>query len=309
VTGVVDATAAVADTPDTVFIPDPSSLTVPALQGLAASPASLVLVAPGPRELQAVGAPISPVDDVSDETPQPACGLRAATVAGSIRFSGLVYAGGAEGCYHAGNGAGLVTARRGNGAETIVLGSASTLSNAHLGDEGDAALGLELLGGGPRLAWVLPQPPSHRAADAQRRGLLDLLPERLLWALLELFVAVVLLALWRARHLGPVIREPLPVVVRAVETVEGRARLLRAARARGTAAELLRGASRERLRGFLRLPTDAGEEAVVDATARRAGRKAMDVHALLYGAVPASDAALVDLAAALDALEDDVRKS
>src|SRR5581483_7041747 len=134
VTGTADVSTVVADAPSTVFVPDPGSLTVTALQELAASPASLVLVAPGRRELEAVGASVSPVDDVNDVTPQPGCGLRAATVAGSIRFSGVVYSGGDAACYHESDGAGLITVGRGNGGETTVLGSATTLSNADLGD-------------------------------------------------------------------------------------------------------------------------------------------------------------------------------
>ena len=86
-----------------------------------------------------------------------------------------------------------------------------------------------MLTGSSRLVWVVPRPPAQAAADSERHGLFDLLPDRVLWATFQLFIAVVLLALWRGRRIGPVVAEPLPVVVRATETVEGRARLLRAA--------------------------------------------------------------------------------
>jgi hypothetical protein len=100
-----------------------------------------------------------------------------------------------------------------------------------------------------------------------------------------------------------VVAEPLPVVVRSVETVEGRARLLRAARARGRAAEALRRASRTRLSASLGLGASPTAESVVDATSAHSGRAPAQVHALLYGADPPDDASLVRLASDLDRLE------
>ncbi len=65
--------------------------------------------------------------------------------------------------------------------------------------------------------------------------------------MLQLAVAVVLLALWRARRLGPVVPESLPVVVRAAEATEGRGRMYRRAGARDRAAGRLRAATRTRI--------------------------------------------------------------
>ena len=73
----------------------------------------------------------------------------------------------------------------------------------------------------------------------------DLLPDWVGPTVLELFIAVVLVAGWRARRLGPVVEEPLPVVVRAAEVTEGRARLYRRAKARDRAANELRRATVE----------------------------------------------------------------
>lgn len=75
----------------------------------------------------------------------------------------------------------------------------------------------------------------------------DLLPSGWLWGTLQLFVAAALAALWRARRLGPLVPERLPVAIRASETVEGRARLYRKADARDRAALALRSATRIRL--------------------------------------------------------------
>ena len=102
--------------------------------------------------------------------------------------------------------------------------------------------------------------------------------------------------------------EPLPVVVRAAETVEGRSRLYRRSGARGQAAEALRAGVRDRLGTALGLPRRVAPPAVVTAVAARAGRSGPDVAALLYGAAPADDGALVRLADDLDALEREVRR-
>ena len=67
------------------------------------------------------------------------------------------------------------------------------------------------------------------------------------WIVWQLCLAVVLLALWKGRRIGPLVAEELPVVVRASETVEGRGRLYRSRRARDRAADALRTATLQRL--------------------------------------------------------------
>ena len=81
--------------------------------------------------------------------------------------------------------------------------------------------------------------------------------------------AVVLLALARGRRLGRLVREPLPVVVRAIETTESRGRLYRRAGDRARAAAVLRSGTADRLARRLALGRGAGPAA---AGARRAAR-------------------------------------
>ena len=114
----------------------------------------------------------------------------------------------------------------------------------------------------------------------------------------QLAIVVVLLALWRMRRLGPLVTEPLPVVVRACETVEGHGRLYRSRRARDRAAAALRGAALGRIVTRLGLPRQE--------LASRTGRDSGEIRAVLFGPVPADEAALVRLAADLDALEGQV---
>jgi hypothetical protein len=145
------------------------------------------------------------------------------------------------------------------------------LLNRSLADEGNAALALSLLGGQPRLVWFRPVPEGPPVGA--QRSFTELVPPGWWWAIAQLAVAAVLLAAWRARRLGPVVTEPLPVVVRSAEAAEGRARLYRRAGAREHAAEVLRRAARVRLAPLLGVPETAGEAALVRAvTAAPAAR-------------------------------------
>jgi hypothetical protein len=96
-------------------------------------------------------------------------------------------------------------------------------------------------------------------------------------------------------------------VVRAAETVLGRARLYAAAHARDTAATALRDGSRTRLGALVHLESQAAPEALVAAVATRTGEEPATVAALLFGAEGSggygADAALVRLADELDRLE------
>lgn len=124
-----------------------------------------------------------------------------------------------------------------------------------------------------------------------------------LWAItVQLLIAAVLLAVWRARRLGPPVPEPLPVVVRAGETVTGRARLYQRARARPEALDSLRSGALRRLLPLLELGPDPGRRAIVTALAERSGWPPERVDAALYGVVPDTDAELRAAVAELDLL-------
>jgi hypothetical protein len=141
------------------------------------------------------------------------------------------------------------------------------------------------------------------------KSLNDLVPTWLKLAVLQLLVTAGVLALWRARRLGAVVTEPLPVVVRAAEAVEGRSRLYRASRSRATAAEALRAGARDRLARRLGLGPESSRQSLVAAVAAHCGQDAAAIDALLYGAAPSGDAALVELADDLDLLHLEVAGS
>jgi hypothetical protein len=149
-------------------------------------------------------------------------------------------------------------------------------------------------------------------SGASRPTLTSLMPSWIWWALLQLLVAVLLVAYWRGRRLGAVVTEKLPVTVRAAETVEGHARLYRRANAHGRAAELLRKATASRLAGFFGVPAaraHADPSILVAPVAARLNVTEDVVADLLAGQAPQSEAELVLLADHLDQLEQEVRSS
>ncbi|WP_329384851.1 DUF4350 domain-containing protein [Streptomyces sp. NBC_01351] len=282
-----------------------------------------VLIAPGSRSLPGFSPGVeskgeAPATSNSDDL-DPACTLPAAATAGRATLGdGMRYTTtlrGATACYPSGDHPTLLVLPAGaNGADTVVLGSGTILLNESLADTGNASLALQLLGSRPDLVWYMPSladsDPDSRAAD-EEQSLLDLAPAGWSWALLQLFVAAALAALWRARRLGPLVIEKLPVAIRASEATEGRARLYRKARARDRAATVLRAAARERLAALTGVPNGQAHEptALAPAVSARLADGSRDVTALLFGPTPSDDAALVALADHLDALEREVRTS
>jgi hypothetical protein len=114
-----------------------------------------------------------------------------------------------------------------------------------------------------------------------------LIPDNVSWMLWQLWLVVLLVALWKGRRIGPLVSEELPVVVRASETVEGRGRLYRSRRARDRAADALRTATLQRLLPRLGLGAGASPTAVVTAVAQRSGAGGEFVSYHLFG--PARD--------------------
>jgi hypothetical protein len=166
---------------------------------------------------------------------------------------------------------------------------------------------LRLLGQDQRLVWYVPSLDDLTGDDGV--SLQTLLPRFVRPGLALLAVAMVTLILWRGRRLGALATEPLPVVVRAVETTRRLGRLYRRSGDRGHAAESLRRAARARLAERLRLGSTIAPDVLVAEVARRTGRAQEDVQRLLGpgGGVPSSDRDLITLGRQLTELDREVR--
>ncbi len=289
----------------TVLVTVPDLLPTEQVTRLTAAGADLVLIEPA-DVVSDFNSAFEVAFAENDDELDPGCDLAEAERAGSARVGGLFYdaPAAAESCYRADGAGSVVVGTIGDGARLVVLGTGAPLMNQYLDEDGNASLALGLLGGNPRLVWYR---PTIEEMTGQQASFTELLPDWVVPVLWQLGVAAVLAALWRARRLGRVVTEPLPVVVRAAEATEGRARLYRRGRASDHAAATLRDAAVVRLRSRLGLPPDAGPAAVADAVATRTGRPATEVAAVLTGPAPPDDAALVRLADTLDTLEQEVR--
>ncbi|MFE5541325.1 DUF4350 domain-containing protein [Streptomyces sp. NPDC056492] len=314
--------AAAAAGPDTtLLVTDPDRLSESRLRAVRSaidlSGGRTVLLAPGSLSLPDLAPAARTKGTAFDRDLDPGCTLPAAVSAGRAATGGdhRYTTDGATGtaCYPSGGHPTLLVLPSGTtGGDTVVLGSETILLNKKLASEGNASLALQLLGSRPDLVWYLPSAAEVQDEDpAQEQSFLDLLPHGWSWALLQLFAAAALAALWRARRLGPLVTEKLPVAIRASETTEGRARLYRKAGARDRAATVLRAATRERLAALLGVPPAQAHDpaALLPAVSARLTERQTDLPGLLFGTTPTTDAALVALADHLDALEREVRTS
>ncbi|MFI8822184.1 DUF4350 domain-containing protein [Streptomyces sp. NPDC053431] len=316
-----EATAATgADTTLLVTAPD---LLTPVQQStlhaaMTGSAGRTVLLGAGVSSLDTLAPGLDTATSTAVEPLQPACTLPAATRAGSVDLGGERYDTGttaADACYLSDGLPTLVRLPGPGTTDTVLLGSAELLYNKHLAHQGNASLALQLLGSRPHLVWYLPSltdtPADPEAADDPTGTFLELIPSGWLWGTLQLAVAAVLAAVWRARRLGPLVPERLPVAVRASEATEGRARLYRKADARDRAATVLRTATRGRIAPLLGVPTkDAhSPDLLLPALSARLAATPGDHRELLFGPAPADDATLIRLADQLDALEREVRTS
>ncbi|MFI1711513.1 DUF4350 domain-containing protein [Streptomyces griseoruber] len=315
------AEAHAATGPDTtLLVASPDLLTERQQQELHAATSGsggrTVLIAPGSPSVSTL-APGVTADPATSRgsTLTPDCALPSARRAGTAETGGIRYSTrhlDADKCYPSQRLATLLripdTSASG---DTIVLGAPDILYNTRLDQQGNASLALQLLGSRPHLTWYLPSLSDTSATEpGDEKTFFDLLPSGWLWGTLQLFVAAALAALWRARRLGPLVPERLPVAIRASETVEGRARLYRKARARARAATALRSTTRTRLAPLVGVPVAQAHtpEALLPALSARLQADGQPLHSLLFGPPPSDDTALIALADQLDALEREVRR-
>jgi len=302
----------------TLVVTSPGLLTARQLAGLARVRADLMLIGPDRAALAALAPRVGLVGPAPVLTLAPGCGLSGARLAGTADMGGAQLSLRQQAtprrhrvtaalCYPTEGYPSLVRYTA-TGRVITVLGTGNALTNGSLAHLGNAALALNLFGSNTRIVWLVPSAgPASRLQPTGQKSVLSLIPLAAYLVAIQLGFAAVLTALWRARRLGPLVPEPLPVVVRASETAEGHAGLYRSRRARGRAASALRAAMLARTLPALGLSPDARPGEVVAAFSARSGSGHARIEAMLFGPAPGDDAALVALADDLDALESEVR--
>lgn len=217
----------------------------------------------------------------------------------NVPGSGLGVPG--DGCFGDRSGRLLLV---GADAHRWVLVDGSPLSNDRIDNADNAAVALRLLGQRDRVVWYVADPDEVQAGEGTGVG--RLLPRWLVPSVWLLGIAAVALLLQRARRLGPLVTEPMPVTIRALESTTALGRLYERARDRWHAADLLIEGTTRRLRQQLGTSPSATREELVRAVATRTGRPAEQITGLLERVVK-NDADLVALAGELTQLEEEVR--
>lgn len=222
-------------------------------------------------------------------------------------------------CYGDLRGAHVVEQARGSGT-VFTLSSPYLWANARLQpdkEEGgepldNAAMALRVLGPTPSgatkgtaVTFVDAVPTAGVAPDGTRNPL-QLLPTGVKLALVQLVGAFLLYAWWRARRLGPVVVEEMPVSIAGSELVVAVGDLLRRKGTPQRAADVLRSDSRRELARRLGVPLEAPPAVLVGVVSARSGRDPDHVAAVLDDGPVTSADALVRLASSLSDIREEV---
>ena len=313
----------------TILVPAPDLLNGTLVLGLLGDPGRhrVVLLEPRLLGLFTSGVPAQVVRTRwAPKAVEPDCSKPEAHRAGPATVFRLRYGGSglAIRCYQGGLVGDYV-----DDVEVLLVGSTNPFRNDRIGELGNATLATELLARHDLVIWVdvharerLDIPPFEFELPDYARGeldrtntgyeIVDAFPVQLWVTIAVLLVAGVLLAVAKARRLGPPVPEPLPVVVPAAETVTGRGRLYRRIRANQASLATLRASAVARLARtvdpFARAP-DHGldvpgprRDAFVRTIAARARVPEPVVATVLFGPLPADDAGMVAAVADLDRL-------
>ncbi|MDO5629516.1 MAG: hypothetical protein Q4G43_14475 [Mobilicoccus sp.] len=317
----------------TILVTDAAAVSRDGVDALAATdPARLILTTPSPEVLTALDVPARPVGATRGLLAQ--CTSEFADPEDTL-IEGVLYrptAPDATVCFRAEEGgdtgddtddsglgdedaaspAGALLDLPADGARprTIVLGHQGVLLNGQIGRASHAALALRLLG--DDIVWFVPSPedgpPTGREPGSAPTGEAPAPPAFIMPAIIIVALTLALLCLWRGRRLGPLVTEPLPVIVPADELSRARARLYRTTGDPAAAAAVLRDAAVQDMSGRLRL-RDASPDRLdqfTEAVAAAVDEPPEDVHATFTRAVPDA-AALHDLDRELRRLRRKVR--
>jgi hypothetical protein len=205
-----------------------------------------------------------------------------------------------------GNETGAFVVARPHGAGWVVgLGGIEPLVNRSLGKADNAALAAALVAPHPGARVAVADPIASIGSGGGRK-LIDVIAPGVKRALIEASVAFVLYALYRARRLGRLVREPQPTQIAGSELTVAVGDLLSQARNPTAAAQVLRRDLRRTVRDRLGVPTDAPPESAAEAVASRTGIDVAQVLVAVGDNAVASDAALVDVARTIESVRKEV---
>ena len=278
----------------------------------AAPAAGVILLDPDPEVTKGMGLP---VDSHLADLTKVAAACTGAEVGADFR---LAHAGRAYTATRTGSGTTTCFPDKSNGGgamvglpgaagrpPVILLGDDTLIRNGTILDSDNAAIALHLFGQTNHLIWYVPSLSDVAPSESSSRSIA---PAWFGPGSAVATSAVVFLCLWRGRRLGRLVTEPLPVIVRAVETTESRGRMYRKSHDRARALAVLQLATRRRLTAYLGLSASSTVSSVAAAAGAVSGRSYQDVLDLLRSSAAHDDASLLELANNLFALEKEVRR-
>ena len=310
-TNLNDAESAVSDaSATTVLMYDPDRfLDSDQLAQLRDIAAHVVVISPGANEVRALDRNISLIGD-STASPSAHCDLPAAVRAAKIADGGHAYRLAGEGtsysrCFPSGDNDFTLIQNRTGATTLTIVGSTKSFENRYIGDSGNAALAINLLGSSKNLVWYLPS-LEDVGAGGRTVTLAQSAPAWFPTFTVLVFLVLIAAAIWRGRRFGPLVIERMPVIVRSSETMEGRARLYQTSSARVRALDSLRIGTLTRIGRMCGLPRTADVDEIARSVATLLGRPFAEVRGVLVDALPGSDAELVHSSDELLRLESDV---
>jgi hypothetical protein len=185
----------------------------------------------------------------------------------------------------------------------VSIGSPMVFLNDSLDDRDHAVLAGSLLAPAAGTRVTIVEEPLPGEGD---ESLGDLVADGVKAALVQLAVAFLVYALFRARRLGRPVREPLPVQIAGSELVVAVGELIQQSRDPDRAASVLQHDTRRTLARRLGLPVDADARLVADAAAGRGGVDADRVLDVLTRPSVDDEAGLVVLARDLDDIRQEI---
>ena len=205
----------------TVLVTESALLTAEMITDvLDAGPARLVLIdpLPGSPALDRLAAGTEIAGLAGDDAVEPNCRWEPAQRAGraelpGTRYDARAWTAAGQACYDSPESAALVVIPARDGRpEVVLLGSAHPLTNDGFDVEGNASLALSVLGSRTELVWWRPVASDPALAGQASATIRELVPTWVVPVLIQVLVACMLVAWWRARRLGRLVTEPLPVV-------------------------------------------------------------------------------------------------
>ncbi|EON31459.1 hypothetical protein GTC6_17209 [Gordonia terrae C-6] len=290
----------------------------------------VILIAPDNTVLTALDLPVTSSYGDGPSAVAAGCrtpGIDETDIAGFTPFGYSSTSPSATACFTAGTTSDLVVVPRTAERPEFVVISGGMLTNEQLAQQDNAGVAIRVFAGSDDILWYVPFFTDQVASDDEESDIPAAVGPLIVLAVF----AVLALMLWRGRRFGSLVTEPLPAVVKAVETTRARGRMYHRAGADARAAAALRIHTLGSLASYLGLPFDAARatdalsqpdwdavvapqetaapavSAIVIAVAGATHRDLGEIRSLLAGPLPTTTAQLVHFTAELTNLEKEVR--